>query len=142
MKLQFSKKFIQNVLIPLGLIVGYFVILFLTKAHSTCIFKNIYGVPCPSCGITRSYIQLFQFHFRKAFFYHPLFWFFPFLFFVVLFRFIPVVNKIYNNKLFWIISLIIILGIWVIRMFLYFPSIEPLDYNKYSIFYKIYSILK
>ena len=37
-----------------------------------CLFKNITGIPCPSCGITRSLTFLIQGNIREAFYINPL----------------------------------------------------------------------
>ena len=37
-----------------------------------CFFKNLTGLPCLSCGTTRSIIQTLQGHFLAAFFINPL----------------------------------------------------------------------
>ena len=37
-----------------------------------CMFKNITGVPCPSCGTTRSLILLANCHFKEAILMNPL----------------------------------------------------------------------
>ncbi|MGL5702740.1 MAG: DUF2752 domain-containing protein [Cetobacterium sp.] len=62
-------------------------------------FINIFGIPCPTCGITRAFISLINFNFKEAFRFHPLF--------------------------------------WIIRMYLYFPNIEPMIFNKNSSTQKI-----
>ena len=33
---------------------------------SLCLFRNITGLPCPSCGITHSVLAILQFHFMDA----------------------------------------------------------------------------
>jgi hypothetical protein len=40
--------------------------------RSVCIFRFISGVPCPSCGTTRSVVSLFQGHFMLALKFNPL----------------------------------------------------------------------
>jgi hypothetical protein len=37
-----------------------------------CLFKNLTGMPCPSCGITRSIIQLYHGHFTESLLINPL----------------------------------------------------------------------
>lgn len=38
-----------------------------------CPIRRFFGVPCPSCGISRAYTLLFQGDLRAAFYYFPLF---------------------------------------------------------------------
>ena len=37
-----------------------------------CIFRNITGIPCPGCGMTRSMIAAGHLHFKDAISFHPL----------------------------------------------------------------------
>jgi hypothetical protein len=37
-----------------------------------CLFKHFTGLPCPSCGSTRSVLQLFQGNLREAFLFNPI----------------------------------------------------------------------
>jgi hypothetical protein len=37
-----------------------------------CMFKNLTGVPCPSCGVTRSILQLYHGQFAEAIMINPL----------------------------------------------------------------------
>ena len=91
---------------------------------SICVIYNTTGLPCPSCGMTRAFLYLAKFDFAEAFHYHPLFPMVPLLFFSYLKG---------NQKLLITICLIFIV-VWLIRMVLYFPDIEPLNYNNSSIF--------
>lgn len=45
-----------------------------------CIFNLIFKIPCPSCGMTRAYINLLHLDFIGAFRMHPMFWSVPVLF--------------------------------------------------------------
>lgn len=91
---------------------------------SICVIYNTTGLPCPSCGMTRAFLYLAKLDFAEAFHYHPLFPMVPLLFFSYLKG---------NQKLLITICLIFIV-VWLIRMVLYFPDIEPLNYNNSSIF--------
>lgn len=42
-----------------------------------CIWKWIFGVPCPGCGFTHAVIFALKLDFTTAFSYHPMFWSFP-----------------------------------------------------------------
>lgn len=92
--------------------------------RSICVIYNTTGLPCPSCGMTRAFLYLAKLDFVEAFHYHPLFPMVPLLFFSYLKG---------NQKLLITICLIFIV-VWLIRMVLYFPDIEPLNYNNSSIF--------
>lgn len=63
-------KFIGIILFPILL---YLVPLnWLTKQHSICLIKNIFGVECFGCGITRAIISAIQFDFKSAYNYNHL----------------------------------------------------------------------
>jgi hypothetical protein len=55
------------------LISGYFFLYFsnISWNHTFCIFKNITGIPCPSCGSTRATILLFHGEFQKSILLNP-----------------------------------------------------------------------
>ncbi len=44
----------------------------LTGDNSTCLIKSISGVPCPSCGTTRSILELLDGHFITALQWNPM----------------------------------------------------------------------
>ena len=39
---------------------------------NACPIRAITGVPCPTCGITRSTLALLRLDFQESFYYHPL----------------------------------------------------------------------
>ncbi len=41
-------------------------------AYSACMIKNVTGVPCPSCGATRSVMSIVEGHFAEAAHQNPL----------------------------------------------------------------------
>lgn len=43
-----------------------------TNGFTVCLFKNVTGVPCPSCGITRSLLLLMTGDLRNAMLLNPL----------------------------------------------------------------------
>lgn len=100
--------------------------------RSICVIYNTTGLPCPSCGMTRAFLHLAKLDFAQAFHYHPLFLLVPVLFYSYLKG---------NQKLLIAIGLIFII-VWIIRMVLYFPCIEPMNYNNSSIFGIIIDLIK
>ena len=38
---------------------------------SLCAFHNVTGIPCPGCGLTRSFVSCGHGHLTQAFIYHP-----------------------------------------------------------------------
>lgn len=99
---------------------------------SICLIYNITGLPCPSCGMTRAFLSLARLDFMKAFHDHPLFLLVPVLFYSYFKG---------KQKLLIAICLLFII-VWIIRMILYFPLVEPMNYNSNSIFGMIIHYLK
>jgi len=44
----------------------------LNKQHTICLFKNLFGIECWGCGITRSIISIIHLDFTAAFHYNKL----------------------------------------------------------------------
>ena len=44
-----------------------------------CLFKLIFKIPCPGCGMTRAYLALLRLDVAGAFEMHPMFWSVPIL---------------------------------------------------------------
>ena len=106
-----------------------------------CPLKYIFGLSCPTCGLTRAIISAFQFDFSKAFFYH-MFW--P----VVIVGFI--IYVLYDFKILNISKKNILLTLYTITFFniiYYFyrlfnnSSVVNFDFHK-SLLYKIISIFR
>ncbi len=94
--------------------------------RSSCIIKNITGLPCPTCGMTRAYKYFLQGEFKDAFYYHPLFLLVIPVAVIIFFRKDPLIEKVYKNKAFWIIIFTVTIGVYIFRMFTIYPE-PPLD---------------
>ena len=94
-----------------------------------CPFKALTGLPCPGCGMTRAFLHLIEGDVAGAFHFHPLFWLVPLLFIVVIFRHKSFVSKIYDSRKFWLGGIILVLGVYAIRGYFYFPDHAPLDFE-------------
>lgn len=88
------------------LTVIYIAIVFVfSKAGYSCVFRELFGIQCPGCGMTRAYISLLKFDVLSAFRYHPMFWSMPLLYAYILFD-LPIVSRKIDN----IILITIMLG--------------------------------
>lgn len=99
-----------------------------------CPIKNILGVPCPACGMTRAFLQAAQFNFKAALDFHPLFWLVPLIFILILFRKRqPLLMKLYQSKWFSPTMIALFVGVYLYRMVQRFPTEVPLDFNQYAL---------
>lgn len=99
---------------------------------TSCLVKNLIGIPCPGCGMTRAYLRLLHFDISGAFFMHPLFLLppaFPFIFLI----------KDRRLKAIVLYSLIsVYIGAYIYRMLVYFPHTQPMDFNKSCLILKLF----
>lgn len=69
------------------------IVLIWTIFKFPCVFIGLFNIPCPGCGMTRAFLQFFQFKFVEAFKLNFMFWSFPVL---VLYYFFD--GKLFKNK--------------------------------------------
>jgi len=131
------KRFIA----PLWIILLFWILMIVLSTESLCLYKIIYGIPCPGCGMIRSLYHLVILDIRSAFYYHPLVFLVIPVGIILLFKKRKGFNRIYKNRIFWIFLLCLLLGVWVVRMVLMFPEKEPMDFNYSSLGYKIFRSL-
>ena len=119
------------ILVLLGLsIIFLFIKKFGEITGSICLIRGLTGVPCPSCGMSRAIISVINGDIINAFKFHPLFW----LPFVVL---LLIVLKRRFFKQILISAIILIMLVYILRMTMLFPYIEPMQYNERSILNQI-----
>ena len=119
------------ILVLLGLsIIFLFIKKFGEITGSICLIRGLTGVPCPSCGMSRAIISVINGDIINAFKFHPLFW----LPFVVL---LLIVLKRRFFKQILISAIILIMLVYILRMTMLFPNIEPMQNNKRSILNQI-----
>jgi len=107
--------------------------------RSVCLFLNVTGIPCPSCGMTRAYISLFSGNLSQAFHYHPCF-LMPFVIILIMHEKIRSNKKLYNLLIIFLI--IILLIVYVARLILLFPEKEPMVFFSDAILPKFYRFIK
>lgn len=118
-----------------------FVFPFLVGWPTSCPFKLVTGLPCPSCNITHAVEALARFDFAGAFHYNPS------VFLLPLAAVALVVERLFRSidkKVFYIIYILIIVLIiisYIIRMALYFPD-EPMSYYRGSLFGRLIDAMR
>jgi hypothetical protein len=114
---------------------GYLASIRWFSATTLCIFKNVTGLPCPGCGLTRSAVAFFHLNFQESFRYHPLL---LLVVGVVVLFFLSLKRKKYwellQKKWFWVSVLSVFAATYMIRMLLYFPRTPPMDFESRSLF--------
>ena len=48
----------------------FIIILYLYSINFGCVWNRLFGVNCPQCGLTRSYINLLKLHLYEAYMYN------------------------------------------------------------------------
>ena len=116
------------ILVLLGLsIIFFFIKKFGEITGSICLIRGLIGVPCPSCGMSRAIIAVINGDIIKAFKFHPLFWL-PFV------ASLLIVLKRRFFKQILAGAIILIMLVYILRMTMLFPHIEPMQYNEKAIF--------
>lgn len=108
---------------------AYGLLVFFTGNTSICIVKVHTGFPCPGCGMTRAMLAFFHMDFRNAFRWHPL-WPLVFILPVVLaiFNYSKALKERYLSKML-LVTLLLIMSVYIMRMILLFPKTAPMDFN-------------
>ena len=82
-----------------------------------CIFKTLFNIPCPGCGMARAFREIFRFNLSKAFYYNilsiPLFIFFIYFFVSIIKDIIKKEHKTLNTvenifKKYWILIIVLL----------------------------------
>lgn len=119
------------ILILLGLcIIFFFIKRFGVTTGSICLIRGLTGIPCPSCGMSRAITAAINGDIINAFKFHPLFWL-PFISVVLIF----LRRRFFKQIL--IGAIILIMIVYIFRMVMFFPDIEPMQYNEKSILNQI-----
>ena len=68
---------LKEKIITCGAVVAVVAVMYIFKLP--CLFKAVFGIPCPGCGMTRAYISLLHLDFLQAFNFNIMFWSVPVL---------------------------------------------------------------
>lgn len=115
-------------ILVLSALIGSYVIIASLFSSTICVFKTITGLPCPGCGLTRSYLSFFRGDIINAFKYHPLF-LLPVILIINLIYNKVKINKFIINEKVVICFIVIFLTVYVLRMIMFFPHYPPMDIN-------------
>ena len=101
-----------------------FVFHFYLLDKSVCLFKLFFHFPCPTCGLSRSYIEVLKFNFNNAFELNPLFFIYPIVLFIFIFRDRKVITKIFHSSIFWTLLFVLIFVTYLIKC-IFFKELLP-----------------
>lgn len=120
-----------------------FLALVFLKFLETCPLKILFGIPCPGCGLTRSYIFAFQGKFAEATSMHP-FWIPITLLFIafIVVRYLIVNEEKYKKcmnviKILACVLVASMIAFYIYRMIVFYPNREPMVFYKKSILGRI-----
>lgn len=127
---------LKTTVIALGAFVIYYVVVAFVLNQPTCIFRNTIGIPCPGCGMTRSYIHLLHGDIAGAWEMHPLFGLVPILGVFAASDYILRKRQVHVRKgLSYMlrggmtVCVALFIGVYVYRMVTLFPNTEPMVFN-------------
>lgn len=101
------------------------IFLVLVLNNIPCIFKSIFHIPCPGCGLTRAFKELLKLNIPKAIYYNilsvPLLIFFIYWFILFIKDIIKKEDKSIDTimnlfKKYWILIVILVLISWVLNI--------------------------
>lgn len=135
-----NNRNVNEAIISISIIIIIILVMYLTGTE-ICLLKKVSGIPCPGCGMTRAIFSFLKFNIKEAFFYHPLF-LLPFIWTVVTIVFY--IKKIDKSRyfLFLVITIIIFISTWILRLYIYFPDGEPMKYYDDSVIGNMIKFIK
>ena len=132
-KSQEYKKILYNIFIILLICAAYYIF------DINCMIRRLTGIPCPGCGMSRAVYNIFKGNVAEAFRFHPLFPLIPF----ILLAMTNILNKhikIKNTIL--IITAVLFFSAYIVRMYLYFPDIAPMELNENAVLFRLINFLR
>lgn len=116
---------------------------FILAFNIKCIIRTLIGIPCPGCGMTRAWIEAINLNFYEAFKFHPLFLLAPILIILIIIRGGESIDKYTKYiDISIVIIVVLFLGVYAFRMYMYFPNDVPMNINKESVLFKVVNLIK
>lgn len=101
-----------------------------------CLIRDITGFPCPGCGMTRALLAAIHCDMAEAFRMHPLFWLPPIMMLaaIILAWRASDILTIKKASRIGLVLIIVFIAVYIVRMILFFPDVEPMTYQQQSLF--------
>lgn len=76
MKQRKNSETVRTVITVTAIVLAVLAVDYVRKAYlgSGCVFKALFDIACPACGMTRAYTSLLRLDFASAFHYNPAWW--------------------------------------------------------------------
>ena len=130
---------IRQNLVPIIIIIGMWAGLNMLF-HNFCPVVLLCGFPCPGCGLTRAFIEFFEFHPAEAMRYNPAFPLWLILLLAAAWRRYVRGRSLSPLKIPLVITLVITVAVYVLRVAYDFPGHPPMNYEKDNLFhYLVYT---
>ncbi|MCL2159036.1 MAG: DUF2752 domain-containing protein [Oscillospiraceae bacterium] len=104
---------------------------------TSCWVRSIFGIPCPGCGSSRAVAEIFRGNIREALRFHPLVFLSLAVIFVFGFSIFDKNDKSKSRKKIVDLALlcfaVLYIGVYIVRMVMFFPGTEPMTYLHTSI---------
>ena len=134
--IDFIKKYYILILL-FGL---YILVTYLLKMPN-CLIKLICGYPCPGCGLTREGFAVLRLDFVAAVHFNPLIFVLPLVLLVIIYKEYSFFKKLYYNKFFWSLLVLLAIGLYVYRMIVIYPNV-PMNYDDRNLIKRVINIFR
>lgn len=141
------KKDIQTKL-PLIIIIAIYIFAANMIVGKVCPIRIAFGIPCPSCGITRAFLLLLRGKILKATIMHPL-WI-PLVILVMVFLFVryfitdenKALKLMHILKICTVVTIVLCLILYLYRMIAWYPDRAPMLYDADNVLGRIISLFR
>ena len=136
------KKHMPAIVVGICAWVGLWVV-----TGTSCWIRAIFGIPCPGCGSSRAVAEIFRGDIVGALNFHPLIFLSLAILFVYIIGFVfdlDIFDKFKRKRfdiLLWC-CFALYLGVYIVRMIMFFPEREPMTYLASSVLGRVIGFFK
>lgn len=130
-----NKKLIKRAIIWLPAIAIVVILMYISNIQ--CLIKEVIGLPCPTCGMTRAWVSVLRLDFKEAFWWHPLF---P-IAILILYLLIDNDNPRRWFQILLASTVVLLTVVFIVRLMHSGWDTPPLDINRDAILFKVIKYL-